>query len=161
VLADDTQTTWMKYIIDMSTAHGCRKSSFWAGMAGGDLKSHEKGGLFSATTPKKAPLPAPTLWELHRNLPWQRKQPLLRWTFTKTEPGRAHTQMQTLSVNPAKAHLPLPLVAGFCRNVSRSSPFDPQNVHCLPCTGPPCQHSVRLTHTHYHISKRLNMDTYF
>lgn len=123
-------------------------------------------GPLECDHPKDSPLLGLTLWELHRNLPWQRKQPLLRWTFIKIEPGRARTRTQThtqtLVVNPAKTQLSVTSLVGFLENLSLSSPFDPQNVLSIPCTGQPCQHSVRLTlvlsyfskskHVHYLLS---------
>lgn len=87
-------------------------------------------GPLECDHPKDRPLPVLTLWDLHRNLPWQRKQPLLRWTFIKR--GRTHTHteihMQTLAVNPALAHLSLTLMVRVKENVNLSTPSDLQNV---------------------------------
>lgn len=52
-------------------------------------------GPLECDHPKDSSLPVLTLWELNRNLPWQRKQPLLRWTFIKTESGFTHTHTHT------------------------------------------------------------------
>lgn len=115
----------------------------WQGATWGAMKR----GASWARPPQRQPAAGLTLWKLHRNLPWQRKQPLLRWTFIKTEPGHTHTRAD-LGSEPCQSSPPCNPNGGILGKCKVFFTF--WSSKCSPCTvvphtGQPCQQSVSLT----------------
>lgn len=82
-------------------------------MAGGDLRSYETGGLLSATTPKTTRCRADTVKAAQEfTVTAETASPQVDVHKDRAR-AHTHTHVQTLAVNPAKAHLPVTLMVGF------------------------------------------------